>query len=250
MCMSFSIVSVGIFFSALTCGLVGGAALALTLFLRRNHTTLSAAMEAYGWFWWFTALIWIFSSVRYFLVSTGISNQWIMNLDIIIQAAVFSCGPPLVAYTVYRIFDSPLIARLASFASLVFGIIAMWFVIQPDGVITRDVTAFSAEATINSVSFAIFSIQTGLILAGLLFDVITSGQRWLRNQPIQLFEPLYSLTIVLYLVIGTVDESKILTSWPLIIFRLLYAGIFLFVYLLAVQHTQAKTTYLSVTKPA
>lgn len=243
--MTLNIASVGIFFMAVTCAIVGSAALVLTLFLRRRSDALSPAMEAYSWFWWFTAITWSFSGLRYLLVSLGVISGWIANLDLIVQVAVFACGPPLLAYTAHRVFNSPRVAAMAAVFSFGLGLLATWFILQPGGITTIDVTAFSAEATINPISFGIFSIQVFFILIGLFYDVIASGRQWWRGRPGTPFEALYSLTIILYLILGTIDESKVMTDWPLLTFRLLYAGIFLFVYLLVVEHQEAKTVYLS-----
>lgn len=242
--MSFNVFSIGIIFNALASGFVAAIALALVIFLSRRWDRLDPVMKAYTWFWWFTALVWIPSSIRYILAGFGYTGAWIRNLDIIVQTAVFFTGPALFYYIILRVFRSKLLADILAGASFALGLLSMWFLFQPKGVPIRDVTDFSADATINSVSFAIFSIQISVLLFLLLYDIITNLHHWRQyhNQSF-LYEALYNVAIVIYVILGSVDESKIITGWPLVAFRLLYSGAFMFAYLIVTQEEEVKQAY-------
>lgn len=218
--------------------------MALVIFLRQRWDRLDPTMKAYTWFWWFTVLVWIFSSGRYILAGFGYTGQWIRNLDIVVQTSIFFTGPALFYYIILRVFRNELTASILATISFAMGLVSIWFLFQPNGVPIRDVTDFSADATINSISFAIFSIQISVLLFLLLYDIVTHLHRWrqVRNQ-VFLYEALYSVAIVVYVVLGSVDESKIITGWPLVAFRLLYSGAFMFAYLIITQDEEVKQTY-------
>lgn len=219
-------------------------ALALVVFLSRRWDRLDLVMRAYTWFWWFTALVWIFSSTRYILAGFGYTGPWVRSLDIIVQTSIFFTGPALFYYIILRVFRSEFIANILAVISFALGLVSIWFLFQPNGVPIRDVTDFSADATINSISFAIFSIQISVLLFLLLYDIITHLHHWRQDHnQVFLYEALYSVSIVIYVILGSVDESKIITGWPLVAFRLLYCGAFMFAYLIITQDEEIKQTY-------
>ena len=235
--MSFHIFSIGILFNALTCGVVAASALALTIFIMKRLQRVSLAMQAYAWFWWFTALLWLPLAIRYLVVGVGYTGPWIRLIDIVVQMSICFTGPPLFYYLSLQVFRSELLANALSLASALLGIISTWFLLQPNGISVHEVTFFSAEATANTTSLIIFFVEVSIILACLLYDVVVRLRRWYQTGASALpYEAMYSSAIVIYLIIGSVDESKIITDWPIVVFRLLYAGIFLFVYLTISQH--------------
>ncbi len=245
MLMSLSIQSIGILFNALVCATVAAAALALTLFLLRKRGNLDSAMHAYAWFWWYTVLVWVGSSVRYLIISLGYAGEWINFLDVLIQGTVFFTGPPLIYYATARVFRSARISNVIAITSVLLGIISMWFILQPHGIPVLDVTYFSAEATTNAVSFSIFSLEAGSILILLFVDVARRLQNWRHERSrASVYQALYSMSVIVYLILGSIDESKVMTDWPLIIFRMLYAGSFLMAYLIITQDEASQEEYL------
>ena len=64
-----------------------------------------------------------------------------------------------------------------------------------------------------------------------------------KNQG-EFYSALFSVSVGIYLLLGTIDESKVITDWPLVVFRLLYSGAFLFVYLVIVQAEAVQEKYL------
>lgn len=243
--MSLASFSIGIVFMGLVCTFVGGTALGLVLFLRRRWSRLDLTMRSYTWFWWFTSMVWLFSGLRYLLAGFGIAGSEINHLDIVVQAAVFFTGPPLIYYATMKVTHREDFARATSFVSFLLGVVAVWFVLQPHGVPIRDVTFFSAEATVNLRSFGIFSFEATIILFLLLYDIVNHLIAWRREKNREKFyNALFSVSVVIYLLLGTIDESKVITDWPLVVFRLLYSGAFLFVYLIIVQAEAMQEKYL------
>ena len=141
-------------------------------------------------------------------------------------------------------------ADILATASLALGLLSLWYIFGANGLPVRDVTDFSADSTVNSVSFAIFSVQISILMFLLVYNIISSWIHWRehRHQPI-LYEALYSLAILIYVILGSIDESKIITGWPLIAFRLLYSGAFLFAYLVIKQDEEARQTYFEDEQP-
>lgn len=242
--MTLTVVSIGILFTALVSLTVSATAFALTIFLWRRWERLDSAMRAYTWFWWFTVLVWGGSFFRYLFISLGYFGVGIKLLDSIVQTAVFFTGPSLFYYVSIRVFNSERVAKITSSISVLLGIVAIYYIFQPNGIPIRDVTYFSAEGTINQTSFIIFSIEAASILVLLFYDMVRRLNEWRRGNRPALYHALYSGSVVLYLVLGSIDESKIITDWPLTVFRMLYAGSFLLVYLIITQDEASQETYL------
>lgn len=239
-------VSIGILFNGFVSAMISGVAFALIIFLRRRYQQLNATMRAYTWFWWVTALVWLPVAIRYSITGFGYAGPWLRYLDIIVQAAVFFTGPPLFVYVTLRLFKNEKLANWLGLVSLALGCVSLWLVLKPDGIPVRDVTFFSADAAINQTSFIIFGAQAGLILALLFFDIVSSVRTWKQTgRPGIGYEILYSTAIVIYIVLGSVDESKIIIDWPLVVFRMLNAGAFLAVYLTMTQEEASKAAYLT-----
>lgn len=243
--MQSHIFSIGIIFNGLVCGFVGATAVALVLFLRRRWERLPETMRAYTWFWWFTALVWMLISIRYMFVGNGYVGPEIRYFDSLVQVCIFFTGPTLLYYAVLRVIGRKEIAQIAAILSFIIVMIGIIFILQPNGVPTREVTLFSAESTVNAASFAIFTFQATIILFLLLSDIAITMRAWRKNHSsAELHNALYSAAVVLYLVLGSIDESKIITDWPLVVFRLFYTGAFLFVYLTIIQSDISHENYL------
>ncbi|MFA5954798.1 MAG: hypothetical protein WC817_04675 [Patescibacteria group bacterium] len=243
--MFLAIQNIGILVNAFICATVAGTAFALTLalFLRREQQ--NPATEAYAWFWWFTALVWSFSAIRYVAVSFGYTGVWVEHTDVLVQASVFLGGPALFYYLLTRVFGSAKIAYIGSSCSLVAGLIALGLALQQGGVPLGDVTHFSAESTINAKSFAIFGAEIAFIIPLAIFDLIHRLRAWgKQKRSVLLYDALHTAPLLLYVLLGAIDESKIITSWPLVIFRILYVAGFLFVYIVITQEEVLKEDYL------
>jgi len=246
--MALSILSIGILVNAFISATVAGAAFALTYALFRRRRQQTPTTEAYTWFWWFTALVWSFSALRYIAVSFGYVGVWVGYSDILVQASVFLGGPPLFYYLLTRVFANRRLAAFGSLLSLIASLVALGFALRQGGIPLDDVTPFSAEATINVRSFTIFGAEIALIVPIAIFDIVHRLRNWIkkRNQTV-LYDALQTVPLLLYVLLGTIDESKVITSWPLVVFRILYVAGFLFVYIIITQEEAEQTDYF-VTK--
>ena len=78
----------------------------------------------------------------------------------------------------------------------------------------------------------------------LAYDIITHLRQWIHNRERSaLFESLYSLAIVIYLILGSIEQAGLVTDWMLVVFRIFYAATFLFVYVLVMQEEIANENY-------
>jgi len=232
------------------CFTVGICALALTISVYRRRQKLDQLMFAYTWFFLFTAFVWIFSAIRYLAVGFGLIGPWITFNDIVVQLSVFAGGPPLFYYLITKVYNNKRLATTFSVISFILWVIAGGLLLLPNGVPTRDVTHFTVESTVNPISFIIFSSQMAILLVLLFYDII-SRLRQIKNTTFkkeEKFAILYSLGIGVYLILGSIDESKIITDWPLVVFRVLYVASFLFIYLIVSQEEETKEILLTEQK--
>ncbi|OGL87145.1 hypothetical protein A3I40_02915 [Candidatus Uhrbacteria bacterium RIFCSPLOWO2_02_FULL_48_12] len=242
--MESSTFSIGIIFNAFVSGIVAAAAIALVFFLFKRYRKLHSTMRAYAWFWFFTALVWIPLSIRYLFIGFGSTGQWPHYFDILLQFAVFLGGLPLIYYIGLRVFNDQWLAGAMGLASILPIATALWLILQPGGLIAQEITFFSAETIINTGSLIIFNVEGGLLLALLIYDIIIHLNQWRKSHIRQTFyRALYSLAIVIYLALGILEQSGLVNDWTLVVFRILYAATFLFVYLLITQHEAADETY-------
>ena len=161
--MNASSISIGILFNAVVSGIVTSTAFALTIFLTKRWAKLNTSLRAYAWFWALTTLVWLPSSIRYFLIGFGYAGSWAESFDVFMQSAVFFSGPPLIYYAAIRNDWSSRIASYLAGGSAIISVIAIWLIAQPGGITLRVVTPFSAETQINSISLTLFMVEAGII---------------------------------------------------------------------------------------
>jgi hypothetical protein len=241
------VISIGIIFNAFVTATISISALILMTALILKRKTLNITMQAYAWFWWFTALVWFPSIFRYTAIGLGIVDTWVSQLDILVQSAVFFSGPPLFYFTLSRVTHNARLAIGGAIISLILAFISIWYVLQPNGIAIVGISTFSAEQKINDISLAIFAAQIIMLVILLLYDMWTHYKRYLVSKDIQVFlEGAYSFPILVYVFLGAIDESKIITDWPLVVFRMLYSGSLLTVFVLLLQVSVREETYLYI----
>lgn len=243
--MGYSSLNIGIIFNALVSGIIAATAASLSFFLFKRYQRLTSSMQAYNWFWLLMLLAWIFLTVKYSLIGIGYLGKWIHAVDLVLQTALFCGGIPLIYYASIRVFSDHRLAKILGAFTILPIAVAVWLIIQPGGLVLREPQFFSAKSELNSGSLMIFNMEVGIILMLLIYDVFTRLRRWRikRDQNI-FYESLYSSAIIFYLVLGSIEQSALIKNWPVIIFRVLYTAIFLFVYLLVTQHETINEKFL------
>jgi len=245
-------IRVGIMFNAFVSGIVASIAFAFGIFLFRRWKKLDDSMRAYAWFWIMTMIVWASSSVRYLIVGLGFFNPGdayygssIHYFDILLQGSIFFTGPPLFYYAGSRIFKNYRVAQALSALSFIIGIAALRFLIGENGITAPQFTYFSADSSITRYLFMVFTAQAAVILLMLLYDTANNLRLWWTTGGIRFrFFALYSLIIVIYTVLGSIDQSKIVIDWPLVLFRLLYSAAFLMAYITVTEHEASEEEYL------
>ena len=238
-------ISIGILFNALASAIVALSALALAVFLAQRHQRLTVSMRSYAWFWATTVFVWFFSSLRYLIISFGGSDSAAHTLDVAIQIAVFMSGPPLFYYLGNHLLHNKFVAMIMTGGSVMLGLIGVWFLVQTNGLIMLGTTFFSSESKLNDTSLLLFNLEAGIIFILLLVDIVTALRRWrVQNKMVAAYEALYAGAVIVYLTLGSIEQSGLITDWVLVIFRLLYTASFLSVYILVIEHEASIDTYL------
>lgn len=238
-------VNIGIIFNAIVSSIIAITAIFLTVFLFKRYARLTTTMKAYSWFWFLMISTWTFLSIKYFLIGFGYLGRWIHYVDITLQTSIFLGGLPLIYYISLRAFSDRRLANIISVTTIAPLSVAIWLITQPGGLVLRNLEFFSAKSVLNSGSLVIFNVEVGIILTLLIYDIGSHLRRWLTTHNQNMFyESLYSMAIVVYLVLGSIEQSALITNWTVIIFRILYTATFLFVYLLVTQHEALNEKYL------
>lgn len=237
---------VGIFFDALVSGTVALAAILFVFFLFRRWNDLDDIRRAYGWFWFFTMLTWVTIAVRYFAISFGYVGIGVYIGDIIVEGTIFFTGPPLFYYLSSRVFKKSVVANFFATLSALLAFVSIYFLLSQGGISEVHMTDFSADVSINATSLYIFSSQIILIIGFILYDILGYILKGNKNNTKEVFyQLLYSLPLLIYVVLGAIDQSKIILDWPLVVFRVLYASAFLFAYLVIVEDERQNEQYLT-----
>lgn len=246
--MKLEIVYVGILFNAFVSAVVGIIAFAFIVFYFRRWAKLNAEKRAYGLFWLFTAILWITLAVRYLIIAYGFLGISVYISDLIIQSSIFFTAVPLFYYLILRVFRNEFFAVMMSVAGFILGTISIWFLLGQNGFQPLILTTFTADSAINKTSFIIYAIQAVLVFCLLLYDAFYNMVRWWRTRENAMrYESLYSFALIVYVLLGSIDQAKIILDWPLVVFRMLYSATFLFVYLIVIQEEEHKEPYLSQT---
>lgn len=239
------VISIGIIFNAFVTATVSASALILIIALVLKRKTLNLTMQAYAWFWWFTALVWLPSILRYSAIGVGITANWVVQLDILVQVAVFFSGPPMFYYLISRLTHNQQYAFYGSLISFGLAFASIKFLLEPGGIVIVNISSFAAEQKINNISLTIFATQIFVGVVLLVIDLWQYFKRFQLSRDINVFlEGAYSFPILVYVMLGAIDESKIITDWPLVVFRMLYAGSLLAVFVLLLQIGDRDKNYL------
>ena len=141
------------------------------------------------------------------------------------------------------LFVPPIVSLLLTAWSFVL-------LLSPNGINTPDINYFSADSVISSRLFYIFGAEIAILLLLLAYDVVLHFHAWYKNKiAIEKYLAFHSLALILYLTIGTIDQSKVFIGWPLVVFRMFYSAAFLFVYIVISRHEVDSESYL-LTKPS
>lgn len=235
---------VGIFFNALVSGIVAFAAILLVFFLFSRWKNINDINRAYAWFWFFTMLTWLTISIRYFAISFGYAGAGIYIGDIIVEGTIFFTGPPLFYYLSLRLFKDSWQKIFFPVFSTILAFVAFYFLLLPGGVSEVHMTDFSADVSINDISLGIFSSQIALIIIFIFYDILMYILKRNKNNNNRTFyQLLYSIPLLIYVVLGAIDQAKIILDWPLVVFRVLYASSFLFAYMIISQDEIRREKY-------
>lgn len=238
---------IGLLFTSFVEFVVVLSALALVVFLLRRWHASDGAMRAYFVFWTFTLLVWTTSMIRYLLVAFGYEKSNIEHLlSISTQIFVFISGPVLFYFVGKRILKmkSPALF-IPPIASLLLTVWSFVLLMSPNGINTPNINYFSADSVISSSLFYIFGVEIVILLSLLMYDVVLHFRVWYKSKiVIEKYQAFHSLALILYLTIGTIDQSKVFIGWPLVVFRMFYSASFLFVYIVVSRYEINNESYL------
>jgi|GEM_PF-591985 len=240
---------IGIIFNALISGLVAIAASMFVIFLGKRWKKLDQTMKTYAWIWGFTTLIWIGAFLRYIIIGFEIDGPILRLIDIGIQSLIILTGPALFYYLGLRLFKTKIWAQIMFVVSLLLAIYSISILIGQNGILSNGRTYFSDDVLLNEKSLVIFGVEAILAIALLLFDFFQRIYLWKKTHDKKmLYSALYSCTLLIYVFFAGIDNAKIINDWQLILFRILYAGAFLFAYLVIVEDESEKEIF-SILKP-
>ena len=243
-------IHIGILFHAMVTAIIAVIAAAFVIFLIRRWTLLDRARRAYVGFWVVTALVWSAITVRYFMIGAGLWGAEINVIDLFIQIMVFCTGPPLYYYAGLRIFSDKRVAVALVVVSLIFIFVGVLFLFGEHGLVRVAVTNFSTETNLNPVSYGIFIMNALALIALIAYDFILRMRQWVvHRDSALLYDALYSAAILIYVGLGSIDNSKIFLEWGLVILRIFYSAAFLFAYSVVVEHQFSRELFLTEDEP-
>jgi hypothetical protein len=238
------IIEAGLFLAGIVALIDASIALALTIFLLKRWKQITNTMRAYTIFWALTFLTWLPNSLKYFAFSIGANQDFTRLVDFLVQVAVYLSGPPLFYYALTRLNVSLKITKLIVLAALGLGLFSIWIMAQPYGLITEPATYFSMETKPHIVPLSIFNVEIGLIFILLAIDLFKKIKQYRKRVIAKPFEIFYTISILIYLVLGSIDQMAIVASWPLIAIRALYATAFVCVYITISQQQATEDQYM------
>jgi hypothetical protein len=239
-------VSAGLLLNGFVCTVVAFVALSFSIFLLRRWSRLAPEMKAYTWFWIVTIFAWSGIAARYYMYVAGVAEEsWYWADQRFFQTAIYSSGMPLLVYLALLLFKKRIVAWSFGALGLAGTLGAAWWLFQPDGFSLAPLTDFTVDPIVNIRSIIIFDVLAAFIMLLLIFHIARSIYSHHRDpsQPIP-FAMWYSLSLLIYVGIGSVDQSKIITGWPIVAFRVLYAAAFLFAYLITARDEARREQYL------
>lgn len=186
-------------------------------------------LASYGYFWLLISFLWFFASLRLFFAWRE-NELFDRGLFIADQFFVFSSSIPLACYVLAE-FNikktvTSIIMILYAFASLAgFGIILY------QGVRLYEKSYFITKYMIPSLSIYIY---IGLVLPatiGIFLIMIRATRDIIKKREVKIFSFIAPASLLLFLIMGSVDEMGLIGDWKLVFFRLLYVVLILVAYI-------------------
>ena len=207
-------------------------------------------LRAYAFFWMITIFPWVGIAARYFMFVGGVNNYdlYLLN-ERLLQLFIFASGIPLFAFLSLLLFKSGRAFLLMLAVSLAGFFTAAWIMWQPDGFAPGPLTDFTVDPTLNFNALLVFGLLAGTAFVLLLFHSVSNIYKRLFDPAAKIsYTAWYSLALVVYVGLGSIDKIKAVTGWPIVAFRVLYAAAFLFAYLITVIDEARQDEYLVLAK--
>lgn len=241
----------GIVFSGVVAFIIAVVAGMFAIFLFGRWRRLDALRRAYAWFWFFTTVLWVGITVRYAMVQFGLVTPWVYwGNEVLLQTSVFLMGIPLFKFLTLQLFDSKLIDRALMIFSSIGAAASIWFLVMPGGITPGVITQYTIEPGINPTSALLFGLLAGSALLLILAHAILQFFSWFRSHAEKFpYNILFSLSLIVYIVLGSIDQLNAITGWPVVVFRILYIGVFLVAYIVTIEDERRREQYLVVAEP-
>lgn len=213
--------------------------------LRTLWHAMSEQLVAFAWFWVLTSLLWGFFALRYFLIALHFRGSTTFTVFLISQTTIFFVGPVLYYFLGLRVAANHKLARVLAIQCLIVASIATILVYLPDGTTVLPQTAFGAEIAISNGALGLFIVEVIGILGALIVDLIRRWPHRFANK-IARYELSYSVALLMYIGLASVDQTSFVTGIGLVGLRLLYMVPFAYAY----WGIQAQHQYIHMAKIA
>ena len=239
-------VPAGIILTCLVAIMVATTAGVFALFLLKRWRQMNSMRRQYTLFWALMCLLWVGISIRYLMVVGGFTSPKIYWInEVILQTTLFASGIPLMRYLSYLVFRSTVVSLAFTFYGSFGFLLSAWFLAQPDGILPGMVTLFTVEPAINDTSGLLFIILAGSSLVLLIIHTAIQLTQWYRQRVGEFpYDTLFSICLIIYIVLGTIDQLNAITGWTVVVFRILYVGVFLIGYLITSEDERRHEQYL------
>lgn len=202
------------------------SALSLSITILRTEGR-DKKLTYFGYFWLATALLWTSSTIRNIFAAfdaLGV-DYFFFHLT---QTLLYVSGACLGPYMALKKFKNEILINIITYVYWTIGVLGIILVLIW-GIERGAVDKFSTEYIPNIFAETLFMIAVIPLIILAIADIIAHAYGYImRAEPF--YETLASLSIVVYLLIGIIDERGILGSWQLNLFRLAFVAAFFMAY--------------------
>ncbi|MEK7150626.1 MAG: hypothetical protein AAB783_00295 [Patescibacteria group bacterium] len=193
-------------------------------------------IQYFGFFWLATAFLWLSSTFRNTASAFGA-----LHIDEFFfywtQIFLFISGVFLAPYLIEKIFKNQTYSRIALYIYCILAAISIGMVLR-FGISIKSADSYGTEYGIDPYAQKMFLFIIAPLLLLTFFNSLTHIIKYFLHTE-RFYETMAPLSILLYLLVGLLDEVGVTGGWSLIIFRLIFLASFLMAYTAVLQEEEA-----------
>lgn len=210
----------GMYLNSLICFSIFGFGFFSASYIYKNNKN-NFVDVSYAVFLLLVSLTWLLFGVSLVLFKIGKINASLFLNQYFVQTTAFLEMAAVSYYAFFRLTKNKVLSLVAFFLFILGSLAGLYYHYQPGSIYLTRSTYYSFEYGIDETYFKIFQTLFAIILFVIALDFLRNLYYWFKRS--SLFEQRYffaSFALLIYSLIGYLEESSMTATWISLLFRL------------------------------